>query len=80
MRKIAESALMDWSDVVHENSVVDVTLQNESEAVIFITLRGHTDEIPADFAKEISQKVMQQTACRSEITVEISPTQIYNTI
>ncbi len=78
-RKIAESALGEISEMVHLNSVVDITLQNDSEADIFITLRGHANDISTDFAKGISQRVLERTACRSKITVEFSPTQMYAT-
>ncbi len=80
LRQIAESALQEISEVVHNISVVDITLQNESEACIYITLRGHTNEIPADFAQTINRRISQKTGCRSDVTIELSPCQMYSTL
>jgi uncharacterized hydrophobic protein (TIGR00271 family) len=79
LRQIAESALQDISEAAHDHSCVDVVLLSEVDARLQITLHGHTDEIPADFAQEISQKILQQANCTSEVFVEISPCQVYST-
>jgi uncharacterized hydrophobic protein (TIGR00271 family) len=79
LRQIAESALKDISDLVYEKSCVDVTLLSEVNARLQITLRGHIDGIPADFAREISQRILQEANCTSEVLVEMSPCQVFST-
>lgn len=79
LRQITELALKDISEAVHDNSTVDVTLLNEVDAHLHITLRGHTDEISTDFAQLISQRIKRETNCTSEVSVEISPYQVFST-
>jgi hypothetical protein len=79
MRQIAESALMNISKETHDNSIVDVTLLGDEDAHLQITLRGHTNEIPDAFAQQVSQKILQETNCTSEVLVEMSPCQTFST-
>jgi uncharacterized membrane protein len=78
LRQIAESALKDIAEVVHDNSCVDVVLLSEVDARLQITMRGCKDRIPADFAQEISQKIYMETNCTSEVLVETSPCQVFS--
>jgi uncharacterized membrane protein len=77
LRKAAELALKDISVVVHDNSIVDISLLNEADANLHITLRGYTEEIPTDFAQELSRKILQEANCTSEVMVELSPWQVF---
>ena len=77
LRQIAEAALEEISMLVHENSIVDVTLQNESQAEVFITLRGAIDSIPNDLAQSIFQEIFNQTECRANVIIELSPCQVF---
>jgi uncharacterized membrane protein len=72
LRQITETALSEISEVVHDKSIVDITLKNESQAEVFITLRGHTKDLPDDLAQFIGRRILLQTECRSEVTIELS--------
>jgi uncharacterized hydrophobic protein (TIGR00271 family) len=79
IRQIAELRLKETSDVVHDNSIVDVILMSEADARLQIILRGNIEEIPVDFAQLISQRILQETNCTSQVHVEMSPCQVFST-
>jgi hypothetical protein len=79
IRQIAESALLEISQATHDNSTVDVTLLAENDVHLQITLRWHVHEISDAFARHVSQKVLQETNCTSELLVEMSPCQAFST-
>jgi uncharacterized hydrophobic protein (TIGR00271 family) len=78
MRQISESALLDISETVHDSGIVDVILLSEERARLQITLRACTNDVPADYAQRISQRILREAKCTNEVSVEILPCQLFS--
>ncbi len=80
IRQTAEAALEGLSPSVHQHSIVDVTLLDEGEARVEITVRGHQNEVPGDLAQRIGKEIQRVLNCRSEVAVEVMPGQVYSSL
>ena len=60
-------------------STINVTLLTDTAAKVNVTVRSlETDQVPGTLAEEITNQIHQKAGCRSEVSVELIPTQIYS--
>jgi len=79
IRVVAESALMAAPGVTALGSTIHVTLLAETAAKVNITVRRLVaDQVPDSLAENISALIQEKVGCRSEVSVELIPTQIYS--
>lgn len=79
IRRTAGSALVSVSGVSPLSSTINVTLLSETVAIVYVSLRNQGSEtVPDNLAQSIATKIMDRTSCRSEVTVEIIPSQTYS--
>jgi len=83
IRRTAESILTAAPDVTAVGSVIGVTLLSDTAANIHVTVRNRAREtvtVPEALAQAIAIKIKEKTGCRSEVTVEMIPSQTYSTL
>jgi uncharacterized hydrophobic protein (TIGR00271 family) len=80
MRQIVEKELKCISDTVHDCSVIDITLLGEDSAKVGIDITGHEGEFTDHLAQTIVTKIYEETKCRSQVTVKISPCQVSSSL
>ena len=79
IRLIAEAALTAAPGVTALGSTINVTLLTDSAAKVNVTVRRLVaDEVPVTLAQDISNRIRENAGCRSEVSVELIPTQIYS--
>lgn len=79
LRQIVEQSLEEISEVVYNNSIIDITLQSKNQAQVLLTLRGYDHQISSDLAQTLNREIWLRTECRSDVIIEFSPCQIYST-
>jgi uncharacterized hydrophobic protein (TIGR00271 family) len=82
IRWTAESVLTSVPGVTAIGSVIAVTLLNDTVASVHVTVRSRAREtvpVPEALAQSIAIKI-KKTGCRSEVTVEMIPSQTYSTL
>jgi uncharacterized hydrophobic protein (TIGR00271 family) len=79
VRRAAESALARVPGVLLRASTVDVTLLGETAVDIRAAVRCSDDRpLPSALAREIAGTIRERTGCRSEVTVDVIPSQSYS--
>jgi uncharacterized hydrophobic protein (TIGR00341 family) len=79
----AESVLTAAPDVTAMGSTIGVTLLGDTAANVHVTIRSRAREtltVPESLAQTIAIKIKEKTGCRSEVTVEMIPSQTYSTL
>lgn len=80
IRQTVESVLVAVPNISVEGLTINVTLLGETLTAIRATIRSEPGETaPDDLAQSIATTVLEKTACRSEVAVEILPTQTWST-
>ena len=81
IRQTVESVLVAEPNISVTGLTINVTLLGETLAAIRATIRSQPGETVSDnLAKSIVTTVQEKTGCRSEVTVEIIPTQTWSTL
>ncbi|TFG72591.1 MAG: DUF389 domain-containing protein [Anaerolineales bacterium] len=81
VRRTAEKTLMNVPDIIPVSSTINVTLLSDTVASVYVTLRNLGIGVaPDSLAQSIATRIIDETGCRSEVTVEIIPTQTYSTL
>lgn len=79
IRVVAESALAAAPGVTALGSTIHVTLLADTAAKVNITVhRLVADQVPDSLAENISALIQEKVGCRSEVSVELIPTQMYS--
>jgi len=79
IRVVAESALTAAPGVTALGSTIHVTLLADTAAKVNITVRRLVaDQVPDSLAENISALIQEKVGCRSEVSVELIPTQMYS--
>lgn len=79
IRVVAESALAAAPGVTALGSTIHVTLLADTAAKVNITVRRLVaDQVPDCLAENISALIQEKVGCRSEVSVELVPTQMYS--
>jgi uncharacterized hydrophobic protein (TIGR00271 family) len=80
VRRAAEAALARMPGVLLRASTVDVTLLGESSVDVRAAVRCASEGslLPA-LAQDIATTIQERTGCRSEVTVDLIPSQSYST-
>jgi uncharacterized membrane protein len=79
IRQAAESALAATPGVLLRVSVIDVTLLGDTAAEVHVIARMSGDEaVTQTLAQSIAAAVQDRTGCRSEVMVEVIPSQSYS--
>jgi uncharacterized hydrophobic protein (TIGR00271 family) len=80
IRQVVESTVLASPGVMLLGSQIHVTLLSESAVGIHVIVRSQPDEMPpATLAQTIADCIQERKQCRSEVTVEMIPTQTYST-
>jgi uncharacterized hydrophobic protein (TIGR00271 family) len=80
IRQAAESTLTVVPGVTPVGSTIGVTLLSQDLASVHATVRNRGGEsMPPGLAQTIATRIQEQTGCRSEVTVEMIPSQTYST-
>jgi uncharacterized hydrophobic protein (TIGR00271 family) len=80
IRQVVESTLAASPGVMLLGSQIHVTLLSESAASIHVIVRSRPDELPpTTLAQTIADCIQERKQCRSEVTVEMIPSQTYST-
>jgi uncharacterized membrane protein len=80
IRQTVKSTLVTVPGAVLVGSTVHVTLLSDTVASVHVTARSQGGaEIPDSLAQTIATDVKDRTGCRSEVTVEVIPSQTYST-
>jgi uncharacterized hydrophobic protein (TIGR00271 family) len=80
IRRAVESTLLANLSEVPNESAINVTLLGETVATIHVRVQNHQGEkIPETLAQSIATHVHEETCFKSEVTLEITPTQTYST-
>lgn len=83
IRQAAESVLIATPNVTSVGSNIDVALLSDTAANVHVTVRNQVREtmtVPESLAQAIAIKIRERTSCRSEVTVEMIPSQTYSTL
>ena len=81
IRVVAESVLTASPSVTSVGSKISVTLLSRTAATVHVTIRNRAGEMPPDsMAQTIATKIKDKIGCRSEVTIEIIPSQAYSTL
>jgi hypothetical protein len=81
IRQAVESTLTVSSGVTLAGSEVDVTLLGPMAARVEMRVRNPLGQIvPASFAADVAMRIREETACRSEVTVELIPSQTHSAL
>jgi uncharacterized hydrophobic protein (TIGR00271 family) len=81
IRQTVESVLVNTTNTWEEEFAISVTLLGENVATIHAKLQNQPGETtPDNLAQSIATYVLEQTGFRSEVTLEIIPTQISSTL
>ncbi|MCJ7696259.1 MAG: DUF389 domain-containing protein, partial [Anaerolineaceae bacterium] len=81
IRQTVESVLVAVPNISVAGLTINVTLIGETLAAIRATIRSQPGETTPDhLAQSIVTAVQEKTGCRSEVTVEIIPTQTWSTL
>lgn len=83
IRRTAESVLTTIPDVTAVGSVIGVTLLSDTVANVHVIVRNRAREtvtVPDALTQAIAIKIKEKTHCRSEVTVEMIPSQTYSTL
>ena len=79
VRQTAESILAGAEGLTLVASTVDVRLLGDTAAEVHVRIRNSTDEsVPAGLARAVVGAIQERTGCRSEVTVEMIPSQTYS--
>lgn len=80
IRQAVESTLTVVPGVTPVGSTIGVTLLSQDLASVHATVRNRAGEsMPPSLAQTIATRIQEQTGCRSEVTVEMIPSQTYST-
>jgi uncharacterized hydrophobic protein (TIGR00271 family) len=81
IRQTVESGLVSIPNIVLEESAINVTLLGENIATVHARVQNQSGEtVPDNLARYITEYVRERTGCKSEVTLEIVPTQISSTL
>ena len=81
IRRTTESALVTVPELKALSSTINVTLLSDTIASVNVTMRHQgVGTIPYSLAENIATRIQDETGCRSEVTVEIIPSQTYSTL
>ena len=81
IRQAAKSTLATSSRVTLVGSEVDVTLLGPMAARVEMRVRNPLGQtVPASFAADVATRIRDETACRSEVTVELIPSQSHSAL
>jgi len=81
IRQTAESVLVAVPNISVEGLTINVTLLGETLAAIRATIRSQPGKTtPGNLAQSIVTTVQEKTGCRSEVAVEILPTQTWSNL
>jgi len=81
IRRTVESALVTELTEMPEAFDINVTLLGDNVATIHTRVQSQPGElIPETLAQSIASKVQEKTNFKSEVTLEIIPTQVYSTL
>jgi uncharacterized hydrophobic protein (TIGR00271 family) len=80
IRQTAESALAATPGVLLRTSVIDVTLLGDTAAEVHVAARiSGSEAVTQTLAQTVAAAIQDKTGCRSEVMVEIIPSQSYST-
>lgn len=81
IRRTVESTLAALSATQLMGSKIHVTLLSHAAANVHVMVRSREGEvIPLTLAQTIATEIKDRTGCRSEVTVEMIPSQTYSTL
>jgi uncharacterized hydrophobic protein (TIGR00271 family) len=81
IRQAVEATLVTTPAIVLAGSKIHVSLLSDAAASIYVTARNESGaKMPESLAETIAANVQNQTNCRSEVTVEVIPSQAYSTL
>jgi len=81
IRQAVEFTLAASPGVTPAGSTMSVRLLSPGAADVCVTVRNPAGEtVPASLAQDIATKIEERAGCRSEVTVEILPSQTYSTL
>jgi uncharacterized hydrophobic protein (TIGR00271 family) len=80
IRQVVESTLAASPGVMLLGSQIHVTLLSETAASIHVVVRSRPEHVPPPtLAQTIATNIQDRKQCRSEVTVEMIPSQTYST-
>ena len=81
IRQAVESTLAASSGVTPAGSAISVRLLSPTAADVCVTVRNPGGEtVSVSLAQDITTRIKERAGCRSEVTVEILPSQTYSTL
>ena len=81
IRQSVESTLATSSGVTPAGSEISVKLLSPTAADVCVTVRNPGGEtVSVSLAQDIATRIKERAGCRSEVTVEILPSQTYSTL
>jgi hypothetical protein len=81
IRQTVESGLVAVPNIGLEEFAINVTLLGENVATVHARVQNQSGEtVPNNLAQSIAAYVQERTGCKSEVTLEIVPTQISSTL
>lgn len=81
IRQAAKSTVASSGGVSLTGSEVDVTLLGPMAARVEMRVRNPLGQtVPASFATDVAARIRDETACRSEVTVELIPAQSHSAL
>jgi len=81
VRRTAEKAILSVPEIIPVSSTINVTLLSDTIASVHVSLRNQGSEMAhSSLAQLIANKILDETGCRSEVTIEIIPSQTYSTL